>query len=203
MAKAKAKARAKRPVSAGRGRKVAILLGSPRQSGNSAALAEAIGEGAAGAELDVFYLHGMKISPCNACEACHRDGAEGCVVRDDMQRLYPKLREADAIVFAGPIYWFTVSAQTKLALDRCYALLTPQGGHAFRGKRIGLAFSYGGDDPFDSGCTNAIRTFQDAFRFIGAEITGIVYGSATGPGDIRANKKVMEEARDLGRRLVG
>ena len=144
----------------------------------------------------------MKISPCNACEACHKAGAEGCVVKDDMQQLYPKLRQADAIVFAGPIYWFTVSAQTKLALDRCYALLTPQGGHAFAGKRIGLAFSFGGEDPFDSGCTNAIRTFQDAFRFIGAEITGIVYASASGPGDIRSNQKVMDEARDLGRRLV-
>jgi multimeric flavodoxin WrbA len=184
------------------GRKVVILLGSPRKNGNSAALAEAIAEGAAGAELDVFYLHGMKIAPCNACEVCHKAGAEGCVIKDDMQPLYPKLKQADAIVFASPIYWFTVSAQMKLAVDRCYALLTPGGRHAFAGKRIGLALSFGGEDAFDSGCVNAIRAFQDAFRFIGAEITGIVYGSASGPGDIRENKKVMDEARDLGRRLV-
>jgi multimeric flavodoxin WrbA len=185
-------------------RKVVILLGSPRKTGNSAALAEAIADGAAlaSAEIDVFYLHGMKIAPCNACEACHKSGVEGCVIDDDMQELYPKLRRADAIVFAGPVYWFTMSAQTKLALDRCYALLEPGGGHAFTGKRIGLAFSFGGEDAFDSGCVNAIRAFQDAFRFIGAEITGIVYASASGPGDIRTNEKVMTEARDLGRRLA-
>jgi multimeric flavodoxin WrbA len=189
-------------AAAGAGRKVVILLGSPRKNGNSAALAEAIAEGAAGAELDVFYLHGMKIAQCNACEACHKGGAEGCVIKDDMEQLYPKLKQADAIVFACPIYWFTMSAQMKLALDRCYALMAPDGGHAFAGKRIGLAFSFGGEDAFDSGCVNAIRAFQDAFRFIGAEITGLVYASASGPGDIRDNKKVIEEARDLGRRLV-
>jgi multimeric flavodoxin WrbA len=184
-----------------RAKKIVILLGSPRRDGNSAALAERIAEGAAGAEVEVFYLHGMKIAPCNACEACHKPGAKGCVIKDDMQRLYPRMTEADAIVFASPIYWFTVSAQMKLAMDRCYALIRPD-GHAFRGKRIGLAFSYGGEDPFDSGCTNAIRMFQDAFGFIGAEIVGIVYGSASGAGDIRSNQKAMDEAKELGRKLA-
>jgi multimeric flavodoxin WrbA len=185
----------------GKARKIIILVGSPRREGNSAALAEAIADGAAGAEVEMVYLHGMKIAPCNACEACHRPEAKGCIINDDMDQLYPKLEAADAIVFASPIYWFTVSAQTKLVMDRCYALIRP-GGHAFAGKRIGLAFSYGGEDPFDSGCTNAIRTFQDAFRFIEAEIVGIVYASAAGAGEIRSNKKVMEEARDLGRKLA-
>ena len=186
-------------------RKVVILLGSPRKSGNSAALAEKIAEGAtaAGGKVQTFYLHGLKISPCRACEACHKPGAKGCVVQDDMQQLYGPLREADAIVYASPIYWFTVSAQMKLAMDRCYALITADGGYVLKGKRIGLAFSFGGEDPFDSGFTNAIRTFQDAFGFIGAEIVGIVYGSAAAAGDIKANSKVMKEAEDLGRKLAG
>ncbi len=194
-------AKSKAATKAGKAKKIVILLGSPRREGNSAALAERIAEGAAGAEVEVFYLHGMKIAPCNACEGCHKPGAKGCVIKDDMQRLYPRMTEADAIVFASPIYWFTVSAQMKLAMDRCYALIRPD-GHAFRGKRIGLAFSYGGEDPFDSGCTNAIRMFQDAFGFIGAEIVGIVYGSASGAGDIRSNQKAMDEAKELGRKLA-
>jgi multimeric flavodoxin WrbA len=191
--------------SGAKGRQVVILLGSPRKDGNSAALAEKIAEGAtaAGGQVQTFYLHGMKISPCRACEACHKPGAKGCVVQDDMQQLYPRLREAGAIVYASPIYWFTVSAQLKLAMDRCYALITPDGGYILKGKRIGLAFSFGGEDPFDSGCTNAIRTFQDAFGFIGAEIVGMVYGSAGAAGDIKSNSKVMKEAEELGRKLVG
>ena len=189
----------------GEGKKVVILLGSPRQGGNSAALAEQIAAGAAeaGAEVRSFYLHGLKIAPCRACESCHNPGAKGCVVQDDMQQVYPALRAADAIVYASPIYWFTMSAQLKLAMDRCYALITADGGYVLKGKRIGLAFSFGGEDPFDSGCTNAIRTFQDAFGFIGAEIVGMVYGSAAAAGDIKANSKVMKEAEDLGRKLAG
>jgi len=185
-------------------KKVVILMGSPRRKGNTAALCERIARGAAGegAEVDTYYLHGMKISPCSACEACHQQGSDGCVIQDDMQRLYPELLAADAIVMASPIYWFTMSAQLKAALDRCYAMMSASGDHQFRGKRIGLAFSYGGDDPLDSGCVNAVRAFQDAFRFIGADIVGMVYGSATKEGDIRASSKAMDEAAELGRRLA-
>lgn len=184
-------------------KKVVILLGSPRKEGNTAALAARIADGAkkAGASVETVYLHGLKIAPCTACEGCHKPKAKGCVIRDDMRQLYPKMKAADALVFASPIYWFTVSAQMKLAMDRCYALIGPK-GHAFKGKKMGLAFAYGGEDPFDSGCTNAIRTFQDAFGYIGAPIVGMVYASAYAPGDIRSNAKVMDEAADLGRRLV-
>ena len=194
-------AKAKKSTS---GKKVVILLGSPRKNGNSAVLAREIARGAEsqGAQVESFYLQDMKIAPCSACEACHRPGAKGCVIKDDMQAIYPKLLAADAIVFASPIYWFTVSAQLKLAMDRCYALNREE-GHAFAGKRMGLAFAYGGEDPFDSGCTNAIRTFQDAFHFIGAPIVGMVYASAGGEGEIASNKKVMAEALDLGRKLAG
>ena len=189
--------------SASKAKKVVILLGSPRRAGNSAALADRIAEGArgAGAEVTSFYLHGMKIAPCRACEACHEAASTGCVVQDDMQTIYPKLTEADAVVFAGPIYFFTVSAQMKLAMDRCYGL-GGAAGHKFTGKKIGLAFTFGGEDPFDSGCTNAIRAFQDAFRYLEAEIVGMVYASAGGPGEVKANAKVMGEAFELGRKLV-
>jgi len=187
----------------GKGKKVVILLGSPRREGNSAALAERLAAGAAdaGAKVQTFYLHGMKIAPCQACESCHKPGAKGCVIRDDMQRVYPELRGADAVVYASPIYWFTVSAQLKAAMDRCYAL-GGAGGYALAGKRIGLAFTFGGEDAFDSGCTNAIRTFQDAFRFVGAEIVGMVYASAGEAGDVLKNTKVLDEAKELGRKLV-
>lgn len=201
--KAERRAGPVKPPQASAPKRVVILLGSPRRKGNSAALAARIARGAEleKAHVDTFFLHGMKIAPCNACEACHQAGAKGCVIDDDMQRLYPALRAADAVVYASPIYWFTVSAQLKAAMDRCYALIGAK-GHALAGKRIGLAFSFGGDDAFDSGCTNAIRTFQDAFAFVGAEITGMVYGSAGAPGAIKENEKLMDAAEDLGRKLV-
>ena len=183
-------------------RKMVIVKGSPREAGNSARLAQQVAEGAqaAGAQVDSFYLHGMDISPCDACDACHAEPYGGCIVDDDMQVIYPKLLDADAIVIASPVYWFTVSAQTKLYMDRCYALVDAQ-GYLLRGKEIGIVMTYGDSDPFDSGAVNALRTFQDGFNYVGARIVGMVYGSADAPGDIVENAEIMARAYALGQKL--
>jgi multimeric flavodoxin WrbA len=185
-------------------KKVVVVLGSPRKKGNSAILASRVAAGAraAGAEVESFYLHGMKIAACTACDVCRDDTATDCVIQDDMQLLYPKLRAADAVVIASPVYWFAVSAQTKLFMDRCYALGGPQ-GNALKGKRIAIVMTYADPDPFSSGAVNALRMFEDGFHYIGAEIVGMVYGSAWHAGEIKANKALLKEARELGKQLVG
>ena len=117
-----------------------------------------------------------------------------------MQMLYPKLRAADAIVVASPIYWFTLSAQAKLCIDRWYALEGPDGS-ALAGKQFGLVLTYGDVDPYTSGAINAIRTFQDMCRYIKADLAGIVYGTASDPGEIQSQPKLLERAYQLGQRL--
>ena len=164
------------------GRKILVVMGSPRREGNSATLAKRVAEGAeaAGAEVESFYLHSMDIRPCTACDACREDKAKDCVIDDDMRDLYPKLREADGLVIASPVYWFTVSAQTKAFMDRWYALGNPQEEYAaFSGKRIGIVLTYADIDPFASGAVNALRTFQHAFNYVGADIVGMIYGNAS------------------------
>ena len=93
-------------------RKVVIVLGSPRKKGNSATLAARVAAGAkaAGAEVESFYLQGMDIHACTACGWCQDKVGRDCNIEDDMRLLYPKLREADAIVIAGPIYWFCIAS---------------------------------------------------------------------------------------------
>jgi multimeric flavodoxin WrbA len=118
-----------------------------------------------------------------------------------MQKIYPKLIKADAWVIASPVYWFTMSAQTKIFMDRCYAL-TAYAKNPFVGKRIAIAMSYGDADPVKSGCVNALRTFQDAFRYTGSKIVGMVYGSAMEAGEIANNEALMREAEELGKLLV-
>ncbi len=183
-------------------KRIVIVKGSPREKGNSAILADKVAEGAkaAGAYVESFYLHGMDISPCDACDACHTEPFGGCVVSDDMQLLYPRILDADAIVIASPVYWFTVSAQTKLFMDRCYALVDAD-GYLLRGKKIGIVMTYGDSDPFDSGAVNAFRTFQDAYRYVGAEIVDMVYGSADAAGDIQENAEIVAQAYALGQKL--
>ncbi|MFC1927318.1 flavodoxin family protein [Chloroflexota bacterium] len=184
-------------------KQVLVILGSPRRKGNSSTLAARISRGAksAGAEVETLFLHGLKMSPCRGCDTCKKQDSKGCAIKDDMQEIYPKLIKADAWVIASPVYWFTMSAQTKIFMDRCYAL-TAYAENPFAGKRVAIAMSYGDADPVRSGCVNALRTFQDAFRYTGSKIAGMVYGSATEAGEIADNKALMQEAEELGKRLV-
>ncbi len=182
--------------------KVLALLGSPRKNGNSAALAGQIIAGAesAGVKTETIHLHRLEISPCRACYTCQKKDSAGCAIDDDMQSLYPKLIEAGGWVLACPVYWFSMCAQMKLFMDRLFGLVAYD-RDPFRRKHIAIAMSYGDTDPFSSGCVNALRTFQDAFRYTGSRIVGMVYGSALEPGEIATNTSLMNEAEEMGRKL--
>ena len=183
--------------------KLLVLASSPRPKGNSTILAAEAARGAkdAGAEVKTFRLAKMNIGPCLGCDGCRKTNAAGCVQKDDMRTLNMELRAADAVLIASPVYWFTMSAQVKLFMDRLYAF----GAESYRplkGKRIGIILTYGDADPFASGAVNALRSFQDAFAYVGAPIKGMVYGSADKPGEVRANKTLMKDAYALGRTLA-
>jgi multimeric flavodoxin WrbA len=184
---------------------VVALLGSPRKKGNSTVLAKQIIRGveSVGAKVETVYLNGLNIKPCQGCYACKKKNSTGCAVDDDMQSLYPKLKESDAWIIASPVYWFSMSAQTKIFMDRCFALWNEdQEINPLYKKRIAIAMSYGDSDPFNSGCVNALRSFQDAYRYAGAEIIGMVYGSADEPGEISSNAELMAQAKEIGKKLA-
>lgn len=178
---------------------VLVLKSSPRVSGNSNTLAGQLEAGAkeAGASVESFMLHDMDIRPCDACDECQDTGV--CVVKDDMQQIYPLLERADAIAIASPVYWFTISAQAKACIDRWYALSHSPG--RFRGKRFGFLLTYGDSDLYTSGGINAIHTFESMFRYIGAPIAGMVYGTAHKLGEAAAQPALMERAYKLGQLL--
>lgn len=183
-------------------RKLLILMASPRPRGNSTILAGEAASGAkdAGAEVKTFRLAKMRIGPCLGCDGCRKPKAAGCVQKDDMKPLYAELRSADAVLIASPVYWFTMSAQVKLFMDRLYAFGAEQ-YRPLKGKRVGIILTYGDADPFVSGAVNAIRAFQDAFAYVGAPIEGMVYGSADKPGEVRSNEALMKDAYALGQKL--
>ena len=92
-----------------------------------------LGAESLGAAVDSIYLNGLNIKPCQGCYACQKEGSHGClVVDDDMQDIYSKITEADALFIASPVYWFTVSAQTKIFMDRCMALFEKKWGRSCR-----------------------------------------------------------------------
>jgi multimeric flavodoxin WrbA len=181
---------------------VLIVKGSPRTNGNSAALADQVYTGAkqSGAEVEAINIAEMDIRPCDACDVC-AESHGGCIVGDDMQALYPKLTQADVIVLAFPIYWFTINAQMKLFIDRWYAL-NSEDGYLLRGKQLALVFVYGDTDLYTSGGINAIHTFEALSRYIGMEIAGMVYGTAEKEGEAEQQPELMEKAFKLGEKVA-
>jgi len=183
--------------------RVVVVNGSPRPKGNTSILAERLCSGVCdgGASVDVFRLNDLTIRPCQACGACGQSIEANCVIDDDMQLIYSAIRAADSLVIASPIYWWSVSAQTKLFVDRCEALGGPEGS-ALRDKSIGVILVYGGKDAVSSGAVNAIRAFQDAFRYLESDLVNIVHGSAWEAGAVRENVRLMSESYDLGQKLA-
>lgn len=183
-----------------------LLLSSPRKDSNSTILGEEIAEGytEAGGTVERTNLAKLKIGPCRACEYCKGDVNRYCVIDDDMEVLYPTLVSADALIIASPIYWFHISAQLKLCMDRWYALNERKDSdviNLLKGKRFALAFTFGDEDPVVSGAVNAYRSFADACSYIGIELIGTIYGRGEEAGIIRENEAVLHAARELGRRL--
>jgi multimeric flavodoxin WrbA len=102
--------------------KVLGIYGSPRKGGNSDQLLDKALEGAraAGAETKAVYARDLKMSGCLECGGCDKNGK--CVVKDDMQSVYPLLEEADLIFLASPIFFYGITAQAKALIDRSQAL---------------------------------------------------------------------------------
>ena len=184
-------------------KRVLVLAASPRRDGNSTVLALRAAEGveAAGGVADFVRLGGLRIGPCTACDVCRSGPDVGCIFDDDMQPLYGKLREADGVIFASPVYWFNMSAQLKLFIDRTYAMRVGD-RHGLTGKDVGVILTYEDVDVFVSGGINALRCFQDICAYVGADLVGMVYGSAGKAGEVRGDEGLLGEAFDLGEKLV-
>src|SRR4030043_562215 len=174
-------------------KRVLIFTASPRVNGNSTILASRAAEGvkAGGGEPEVVSIGHLKIAPCNACDSCISQPEAGCVIKDDMQPLYQRNKDARGIIFATPIYWFNMSAQMKLLIDRTYAI-QGKGYWAFTRKDVGVILTYGDEDVFASGGINALRSFQDICAFVKANYVGAVYGSADKAGDVQSNERLLQ-----------
>lgn len=101
---------------------ILVVVSSGQKKGNTYQLAEAFAAGAssAGHAVTTVFLGDKVINGCNGCEACRK--IHKCVLKDDMQALYPLIEQADTIVMASPLYFWTISARLKAFLERFYAI---------------------------------------------------------------------------------
>lgn len=102
-------------------KKVLILSGSPRKNGNSDILCDEFAKGAleSGNQVEKIRVAEKNVGYCRACYACRESGI--CVIKDDMAEILQKMIDADVIVLASPVYFYSIDAQLKAVIDRTVA----------------------------------------------------------------------------------
>ncbi len=164
------------------------ISGSPRLGSTDYIINEALNYAKSkynALEVDYFSVHKKKLNFCTHCDYCIRE-KKGCVHKDDMSELYPKLQRADAYIIGSPVYQGTLSGQLKVVLDRCRALVAAD-PNVFQYK-LGTAIAVGGDRI--GGQEPTIRTILDFYiingiipvggGFFGANLGGTVWSQDKG-----------------------
>jgi hypothetical protein len=186
---------------------IVALYGSPRRQGNTSRLLQAAVAGArqAGAEVREIVLRDLQINPCLEIYGCRRTGA--CVQRDDFRELAETLLRASATMLASPIFFYAVSAQVKLMMDRCQSLwvkkywLDKKPLGRFDNPRPGLFLSVGasyGRELF-SGAERSVRYFFDTFDT--RLWKTLAYRGLDGADEILSHPEYLAEAQAAGREL--
>jgi NAD(P)H-dependent FMN reductase len=158
------------------------------------------------AEVGVFRVARMAISPCRACGGCNQTGE--CVIRDDMQEIYSLLRGAERMIIASPIFFGSVSAWLKAVFDRCQAcwaekyLVKQYVAPRPPGRRGLFVATCGTRIPsmFDG----ALAVVRPVFKVLDVELAPTVLVSGIDSlGAVWSRPETVEQARQAGRDLVG
>lgn len=176
-------------------KKILIVSTSPRKNSNSDALAEEFAKGAreAGHEVEKISLIGKDIQFCKGCLACQQTGR--CVIHDDADAIVQeKMRHADVLVFATPIYYYEMCGQMKTLLDRANPLYDSD--YAFRDVYL-IAAAAENEDEVWTRAANGLEGWIACFPK--AHLSGVIFGGgATAAGTIQGNP-AMTKAFEAGK----
>ncbi|HRW82546.1 MAG TPA: flavodoxin family protein [Methanothrix sp.] len=174
------------------------IVGSPRKSGNVDRLVQAVLDGAeeAGYETDKYHLNELSYSGCQGCNYCKSH--ENCKIDDDLSEVLEGIREADAVVFGSPIYFYLFSGQFKLMEDRMYSFV--DAGFTSRlapGKKAVIVTSQGNPDL--TAFEKAANEFAGILKRLGFEVAEIIrMGGGGAPDAVLERKDLLEKARAAG-----
>ena len=177
-------------------KKVLILSGSPRTGGNSDLLCDEFLRGAvdAGNEVEKIRVSEKKIGYCTACYYCQQSGGV-CAKKDDMADILQKIIDADVIVFASPVYFYSIDAQLKTLIDRTVARWTE-----VKNKEFYYIVTCADDDRESQERTiECFRGYVDCVE--GAEEKGIIYGTGVYQAGEIKNSPAFAEAFKMGRSI--
>ncbi len=185
--------------------KVLGIMGSPRIKSNTDLLLDEALKGAQsqGAEVEKIIVDKLKIAPCKEYYGCLKDG--NCVIRDDMDAIYPKLLEADRLIVASPMFFYGITSQLKALIDRCqatwarkYVLKQKFSDKERKGAFIAVGATKG-KQLFD-GSIFVIKYF---FKAVDVEYADeLLIRGVDQRGEIKDHPTALADAFELGKRLV-
>jgi len=187
-------------------KKLLVLVGSPRRTGNSAALASAVKTGAEenGTDVTLRFVDDHIQSFLRDCRTCRLPNGE-CSIEDRFRSLFfDDFLPADGVIFCSPIYWYGLSAQTKAFFDRTfcyYAASYPDSSEVIKGmsrKKIGLVLA--SEETYPGAALGIIHQIQEFSRYTRSEFVGFVRGIGNSRGEVsRDPHHPIAEAQNLGR----
>ena len=181
------------------GKRIVILNGSPRRNGNTSALIKSFTKGAenAGHTVTEFFLDGMNIHGCRGCFGGHSSRERPCVQKDDMDKIYPAVKESDVVVLASPLYYWNLSGQLRTAVDRLFAL-EEGNGNLLRGNGRASCLLMAAEG---NGFGDVLAYYDHLMEHLQWENLGhVLAGGNWDVGDIQG-KPELDQARALGASL--
>ena len=187
---------------------ILAIYGSPRRKGNTALLLKRAVEGAreTGAEVEEVVLRDLKMSPCLEIYGCRKTGQ--CVIRDDFQQVHDQIQACKGLMLASPIFFYSLSAHTKILIDRCQSLWVKKYWidkvcyGQWEPKRKGLFISLGatkGKKLFDG----ALLTIKYFFDVLDMELWNtLLYRGLDFEGDVLKYPEYLEEAYKTGKEFA-
>ena len=169
---------------------ILILQGSPRANGNTTWMADEYKKAAeaAGHLVTLVNVSKKKIAGCLACEYCHGKGNGACIQQDDMQEIYPLMADAEVLVLAAPIYYFTLCAQIQAPIQRMYCVNAPA-----KVKKMALLMSSYSPGVYDG----AKAEYRDICNYWKVEDSGIVTATIDEQKTDATKQKIIELVSNL------
>jgi len=177
--------------------KMAILVGSARKGGNTDLLARAFAAGAAEHnEVELISVSDVRVKPCIGCNACRKRPDHDCFQQDDMRVIHEKLKTADLIAFASPVYFYGLTAQLKAIVDRLHA----PNRNEFKVKKLALLLVAAATIPevFDS----ILVQYKSVLSYFHLVDAGKVLVRGVEEKGAIQGHPALEEARALGQSIL-
>jgi multimeric flavodoxin WrbA len=189
-------------------KKVLIISGSPKKNGNTDMLINWFKQGAEakGADVNIIRASFLKTkgNGCNSCRICQTRKEYGCVIQDDVSPVLLQMAEADVVVLATPLYFFSASAQLKTVVDRMFSLYKWDNAAdtmetVLAGKTLVLlASAYE-----DAGLKELEAPFRITAEYTKMKFHSLLVPNAGVSGEIIKLKDIQEKAAALGEKVVG